>query len=71
MADAPRCVYCTERPIDPRYRPFCSERCRMADLGRWLRGDYRIPGSRSDETPGDLDGPDSMAVPDGPERTGD
>ena len=23
-------------------RPFCSERCRMADLGRWFRGDYAI-----------------------------
>lgn len=23
--------------------PFCSERCRMADLGRWLNEEYRIP----------------------------
>ena len=22
--------------------PFCSERCRMADLGKWFREDYRI-----------------------------
>ena len=22
--------------------PFCSKRCRMVDLGRWLGGDYRI-----------------------------
>ena len=22
--------------------PFCGQRCRMADLGRWLRGDYVI-----------------------------
>lgn len=25
------------------YRPFCSERCKAVDLGRWLREDYRIP----------------------------
>ena len=24
--------------------PFCSERCRLTDLGRWATGDYRIPG---------------------------
>jgi len=25
-------------------RPFCSERCKMIDLGRWLDGSYAIPG---------------------------
>ena len=23
-------------------RPFCSERCKMADLGKWLDGEYSI-----------------------------
>lgn len=23
--------------------PFCSERCRLIDLGRWIDGDYAIP----------------------------
>lgn len=32
------------------YRPFCSERCKSIDLGRWLREDYRIP--LEDEEPG-------------------
>jgi endogenous inhibitor of DNA gyrase (YacG/DUF329 family) len=44
MADRPRCVYCRRRPSVARWRPFCSERCKMADLGRWLGGDYRIAG---------------------------
>lgn len=22
--------------------PFCSERCRLADLNKWMSGDYRI-----------------------------
>jgi endogenous inhibitor of DNA gyrase (YacG/DUF329 family) len=26
-----------------RWRPFCSERCRMIDLGRWAAEDYRVP----------------------------
>lgn len=29
---------------DKRF-PFCSERCQMVDLGRWLREDYRIAGT--------------------------
>jgi endogenous inhibitor of DNA gyrase (YacG/DUF329 family) len=27
---------------DRRFGPFCSERCRLADLGSWLDGGYRI-----------------------------
>jgi endogenous inhibitor of DNA gyrase (YacG/DUF329 family) len=23
--------------------PFCSERCRLVDLGRWIDGKYAIP----------------------------
>jgi endogenous inhibitor of DNA gyrase (YacG/DUF329 family) len=36
-------VYCRKRPEDPAWRPFCSERCKMADLGRWLSEEYRVP----------------------------
>jgi uncharacterized protein len=25
--------------------PFCSERCRLIDLGRWLGEEYRVPDS--------------------------
>lgn len=25
------------------YRPFCSEKCRLADLGRWLTESYSVP----------------------------
>ena len=40
---APRpCPVCG-KPAAPAQRPFCSERCRQVDLGRWLAGDYAIP----------------------------
>ncbi len=26
----------------PEYFPFCSERCKLVDLGSWLEGGYRI-----------------------------
>jgi hypothetical protein len=34
-----------------KFFPFCSERCQMADLGRWLREEYRVP---DESTPVDL-----------------
>jgi endogenous inhibitor of DNA gyrase (YacG/DUF329 family) len=27
-----------------KWRPFCSERCKLIDLGEWLSEDKRIPG---------------------------
>jgi endogenous inhibitor of DNA gyrase (YacG/DUF329 family) len=48
MGEAPLCVLCRQHPVDPRWRPFCSERCRNLDLARWADGDYRIA---SDPTP--------------------
>jgi endogenous inhibitor of DNA gyrase (YacG/DUF329 family) len=50
MVDGARCVYCRKRPVEPAFRPFCSDRCRMADLGRWLSGDYRVAGPPADPT---------------------
>ena len=42
MAARPLCVSCRQRPADARWRPFCSQRCKMADLGRWLNEHYRV-----------------------------
>jgi hypothetical protein len=53
MPDAPLCAYCRERPVSEAWRPFCSKRCQMADLGRWLSGEYRVPAgpTESDGSP--------------------
>ena len=40
-----RCPIC-DKPFDPaasKAMPFCSERCRQIDLGRWLREVYSVP----------------------------
>ncbi len=31
--------------------PFCSERCRLIDLGRWLDGEHAIPGPPAEVNP--------------------
>jgi endogenous inhibitor of DNA gyrase (YacG/DUF329 family) len=35
------------------WRPFCSERCKMVDLGAWLSEARAIPGENLDETAAD------------------
>ncbi|HEU4923534.1 MAG TPA: DNA gyrase inhibitor YacG [Burkholderiales bacterium] len=39
----PRCGGRTEYSRANEWRPFCSERCRMVDLGRWAAEEYRLP----------------------------
>jgi endogenous inhibitor of DNA gyrase (YacG/DUF329 family) len=29
-------------PAGGKSKPFCSERCRLVDLGKWLNEDYRV-----------------------------
>jgi uncharacterized protein len=37
------------------HRPFCSDRCRLIDLGAWAQERYRIPGENFDFNLGDED----------------
>lgn len=38
-----RCPTCrTLVTKDDEYFPFCSDRCRVIDLGKWASGEYRI-----------------------------
>jgi len=42
-----------------RWKPFCSERCRLIDLGGWLEERYAIPGETAqDELSTDTHTPD-------------
>ncbi len=37
------CVFCRRHPVHPAWQPFCSERCKLQDLAKWVDGEYRIP----------------------------
>jgi uncharacterized protein len=43
----PNCKAPSEFSPQNPYRPFCSERCKMIDLGEWANESYKIP----DKTP--------------------
>ncbi|WP_435100598.1 DNA gyrase inhibitor YacG [Arhodomonas sp. AD133] len=51
MTSYVRCPTC-ERTVEwserSPHRPFCSERCRLIDLGAWVDGSHRIPGEPAD-----------------------
>jgi len=51
-----KCPTC-KKPVpwstENRWRPFCSERCRVIDLGAWADESHRI----SDDGPGDFTRP--------------
>ena len=56
MAPVPapgKCPTCGKAvPPDSKHSPFCSDRCRLVDLGRWFRGDYVVSRPlRPDEAP--------------------
>lgn len=42
MRRCPICKNRIERGAESRFAPFCSERCKLVDLGNWLGEGYRI-----------------------------
>jgi endogenous inhibitor of DNA gyrase (YacG/DUF329 family) len=46
-----RCPRCGKKSLweGNGWRPFCSERCKMVDLGAWVTEGYRIPGGPEED----------------------
>ncbi len=42
VVNCPHCGIELHWDVNNRYRPFCSERCKMIDLGKWASEDYRV-----------------------------
>ena len=42
--------------------PFCCERCRLVDLGRWLKEENSVPCPREEESPEGDEGRDDAGV---------
>ena len=60
----PACPICRQ-PIDETRpsRPFCSERCRLLDLGNWLDERYAVPASEEGQGGGPTTEPPPTPVP--------
>jgi len=42
--NCPTCGKLSEWSPDNPWRPFCSERCKLIDLGEWANEEKKIPG---------------------------
>ncbi|MCF7203765.1 DNA gyrase inhibitor YacG [Pseudomonas oligotrophica] len=45
----PTCGRPVKWEAQSRHRPFCSERCKLIDLGAWAAEDHVIPGDPVDD----------------------
>jgi len=52
LVPCPECGALSEFSSSNPFRPFCSERCRLIDLGAWASEGYKIPAPI---TPEDLE----------------
>ena len=43
VVNCPRCGVPIEWTAEHHYRPFCSKRCKLIDLGAWASESYRVP----------------------------
>jgi endogenous inhibitor of DNA gyrase (YacG/DUF329 family) len=50
VVPCPQCGKVVEWTPASRWRPFCSERCKLIDLGAWATEAYRIPLAEPAET---------------------
>ncbi|HET7204216.1 MAG TPA: DNA gyrase inhibitor YacG [Steroidobacteraceae bacterium] len=54
----PTCQRPVEWSPEARWRPFCSERCRLIDLGAWMTEQRAIPSDDAPEDAGEAGTPD-------------
>jgi endogenous inhibitor of DNA gyrase (YacG/DUF329 family) len=45
-----KCPICKKKTTweENPWRPFCSERCKLIDLGKWAAEEYRIEGKKEE-----------------------
>ncbi len=53
--DCPRCGEPARIDRDNHYRPFCSRRCKLIDMGDWLDESNRIPDRDPASAPWEAD----------------
>jgi endogenous inhibitor of DNA gyrase (YacG/DUF329 family) len=51
FVNCPRCGAQVAWSLENRYRPFCSERCKLIDLGDWAMEKFRVPVEESKDAP--------------------
>lgn len=67
MVACPTCKKEQPWSSDNQFRPFCSERCKMIDLGAWAAEDYQIAADpNTEDFSSSFDDPESQQYMDRP-----
>ena len=48
----PTCGTAVAWTAENRWKPFCSERCKLIDLGQWATEKYRVPAEEQEPDDG-------------------
>ena len=48
VVTCPTCGATVAWTPENRWRPFCSERCKLIDLGQWATEKYRVPAEEQE-----------------------
>ena len=51
----PTCGKSVSWTPESAWRPFCSDRCKLIDLGAWATEKYRVPVTESNDQPENAD----------------
>ncbi|MFC1677619.1 DNA gyrase inhibitor YacG [Planctomycetota bacterium] len=56
MRNCPNCKKPINSPLEteagkPKFFPFCSQRCKLIDLGAWFDAKYTVPCEGNDQNP--------------------
>jgi len=43
VVSCPQCGAAVQWTAESKWRPFCSERCKLIDLGDWAAEKFRVP----------------------------
>lgn len=65
---APRCPTCdmlADPEVAKKNLPFCSDRCRLIDLGRWLNEEHALPCEAADEEEAESSPSSTIRLPPG------
>lgn len=57
VVNCPHCGELVEWKVESKWRPFCTERCRLIDLGAWADEQYSIATQEASPM-------DDLALPD-------
>ena len=49
VVQCPRCSIDVAWKPENKWRPFCTERCKLMDFGAWANEEYRVAGAEPPE----------------------